>query len=236
MTAAAADIVEELKGMASPSTKKVLLKHGLGEPLLGVKVGDMKKIQKRIKVDYRLALDLYDTNIYDAMYLAGLIADDAKMTRADLRKWANKSRGGLCGATVAWVAAGSPHARQMALEWIDSPKENVAATGWSTLASWVSITDDAKLDLAELKALLQRVQTTIHDQPNGVRSAMNNFVICLGTYVRPLTDVVMKTGEKIGKVEVDVGDTSCVVPYAPDYIQKCIKAGTGEKKRKTAKC
>ena len=34
--------------------------------------------QKRIKMDYQLALDLYETGNYDAMYLAGLIADDAR--------------------------------------------------------------------------------------------------------------------------------------------------------------
>ena len=50
----------------------------------------LKKIQKRVKKDYRLALDLYDTGIYDAMYLAGLIADDAKMTKKDLERWVNK--------------------------------------------------------------------------------------------------------------------------------------------------
>src|SRR6201993_1602233 len=83
----AADIVEELKGLGSESIKKVLLKHGINEPLFGVKVEYLKKIQKRIKKDYQLALDLYDTGIYDARYLAGLIADESKMTAADLRHW-----------------------------------------------------------------------------------------------------------------------------------------------------
>jgi hypothetical protein len=32
--------------------------HGAQEPCLGVKVEDMKKIQKRVKMDYQLALDL----------------------------------------------------------------------------------------------------------------------------------------------------------------------------------
>ncbi len=72
----AAEIVQELKSLGSESIKKVLLKHGIAEPLFGVKVEELKKIQKRIKKDYQLALDLYDTGIYDAMYLAGLIADD----------------------------------------------------------------------------------------------------------------------------------------------------------------
>jgi len=41
----------------------------------------VKKIQKRIKKDYQLARDLYDTGICDAMCLAGLIADDLQTVR-----------------------------------------------------------------------------------------------------------------------------------------------------------
>ena len=78
------EIVEELRALGAESIKKVLRNHGVQEPFFGVKIGDMKKIQKRIKKDYQLALDLYDTGNYDAMYLAGLVADDAKMTRKDL--------------------------------------------------------------------------------------------------------------------------------------------------------
>src|SRR6202047_4909208 len=84
----AAEIVQELKPLGSENIKKVLLKHGIKEPLLGVKVEELKKIQKRIKKDYQLALDLYNTGIYDAMYLAGLIADDLRMTKKDLGRWA----------------------------------------------------------------------------------------------------------------------------------------------------
>src|SRR6185295_8188793 len=123
----AAEIVEELKPLGSESIKKVLLKHGIKEPLLGVKVEELKKIQKRIKKDYQLALDLYDTGIYDAMYLAGLIADEMKMTKKDLQRWAEKANCDmLCSYTVAWVAAESQHGWDLAREWIDSPKESIA--------------------------------------------------------------------------------------------------------------
>ena len=55
------DILEELKSMGKESIKKVLVNHGIREPFFGVKVGDMKKIEKRVKKDYRLAFELYDT-------------------------------------------------------------------------------------------------------------------------------------------------------------------------------
>ena len=65
---------------------------------------------------------------------------------------------------------------------------------------------------------------------------MNGFVIAVGTYVQPLTDTALQTGEKIGPVTVDVGNTACQVPFAPDYIRKAEKRGFIGKKRKTAKC
>ena len=100
----------------------------------------------------------------------------------------------------------------------------------------MAIKDDSELDLPELKRLLQRVEKTIHSAPNGVRYAMNSFVIAVGTYVKPLADLALKVAEKIGHVTVEMGDTACKVPFAPDYIRKVRQRGTAGKKRKTAKC
>src|SRR5262245_14547096 len=233
----AAEIVAELKPLAKDNYKRILLNHGIQEPVLGVSVENLKKIQKRIKRDYQLALDLYDSGIYDAMYLAGLIADDAKMTKKDLQRWVtNANCPMLCGYTVAWVAAESPHGWDIAREWIDSPKESIATAGWSTLSSLVAIKDDAELDLAELKKLLARLEKTIHQSQNRVRYAMNGFVIALGSYVPALTDACLKAAAKIGRVTVDVGETDCKVPDAAAYIKKVQARGTIGKKRKTAKC
>ncbi len=229
-------ILEEIKPLGQAGYKKVLLNHGIPEPCFGVKVEELKKIQKRIKTDYQLALDLYDTGIYDAMYLAGLIADDARMTKQDLQAWAEKACRPLAGSTVAWVAAGSPKGWELAQEWIGSKKEMVAVAGWATLSSLVSIKDDAELDLKELKRLLERVQKSIHQAPNAARSQMNGFVIAVGTHVKSLTEFAKELGEKIGPVQVDRGDTACQVPFAPDYIRKAEKRGAIGNKRKSAKC
>src|SRR5260370_8478590 len=126
----AKDIVAELKQLGTEQTKKMWMSHGAQEPCLGVKVEDMKKIQKRVKMDYQLALDLYDTGIADAMYLAGLIADDAKMTKKDLQKWVENATWGMVGEyTVPWVASSSPHGRQMALKWMDSNNKPIPSPG-----------------------------------------------------------------------------------------------------------
>jgi len=233
----AKEILEEIRPLGSDGYKRVMFNHGIKEPCFGVKISELQKIVKRIKKDYQLALDLYDTGVYDAMYLAGLIADDARMTKKDLRHWVAKaSCGPICTFTVAWVTAGSKHGWELGLEWIDSKDPLIAVAGWGTLSSLMSIKNDTELDLAELKRLLQRVQKTIHQAPDAVRYQMNAFVIAVGSYVKSLTAIAIQTAEKIGPVTVDMGNTACQVPFAPEYIRKVQQRGTIGKKRKSAKC
>ena len=233
----AEEIVEELKALGSESIKRVLVKHGAKEPFFGVKIEHLKKIQKRIKTNYQLALNLYDTGISDAMYLAGLIADDARMTKTDLQKWIKGAYWyAISEYTVPWVAAGSPHGHALALKWIESKQESIAAAGWTTYACLVSIKADEDLDLDELRQLLGRIEITIHKQPNRVRLCMNQFVISVGAHVAELTSLAIQTAERIGVVSVDMGDTACKVPHAVDYIGKIQERGTIGKKRKSVKC
>ena len=232
-----ASIMAELKSLGDPKIKSILLKHGVREPLFGVRVGDLKPIQKKIKKDYQLAKDLYATGNADAMYLAGLIADDEKMTKQDLQTWvAQALSNNICDYLVPWVAAGSPHGYAAALEWIDAKEEHIAAAGWGTLGCWVSLKADKDLDLPALKALLSRVAASIHTAGNRVRHVMNNFIISVGAYVTPLTKEAIATARKIGPVTVDMGGTACQVPDAVEYIAKIEARGSLGKKKKTVKC
>lgn len=233
----AQEILEEIKPLGSDSYKRVIFNHGVKEPCFGVKISDLQKIVKRVKKDYQLALDLYDTGVYDAMYLAGLIADDARMTLVDLQHWVAAAYClGLCNATVPWVTAGSAHGWALGVAWIDAERSLTAVAGWATLGSLVSVKPDTQLDLVALDRLLQRVEQTIHQAPDLVRYQMNSFVIAVGSYVQPLTDTAIDTAERIGPVMADLGNNSCQVPFAPDYIRKVQTRGAIGKKRKTAKC
>ena len=236
-TESAAAIVEELRKKGSQAIKNVLLKHGATEPFFGTKISDMKPIQKRLKKHYQLALDLYATGISDAMYLAGLIADETQFTRADLERWLDEAPWYMISEyTVPWVAAESAHGWELARKWIESKEEKTAACGWTVLSNLIAVKPDEELDFGALQKLLERVRKTIHQQPNRVRCAMNNFVISCGGYLQPLTAQAQKAAKEIGVVEVDMGDTSCKVPFAPEYIEKMHSRGMLGKKRKTCRC
>jgi len=64
----------------------------------------------------------------------------------------------------------------------------------------------------------------------------DNDGIAIGSYIPELTEKAKKTGTHIGKVQVNVGNTACKVPFSPAYIEKVEKRGSVGKKRKTARC
>lgn len=231
------EILSELSSLGSPSTKKVLMNHGAKEPFFGVKIGDLKPIQRRIKKNYELSLELYDSGISDAMYLAGLISDPPQMTKAQLQTWVKKAYWYMLNEyTVPWVTAESRFAVPLALQWIKSSKEGIAAAGWSTYSSFVAINPDQKLDLAEIEALLSGIPEGLPKAENRVRNTMNGFVIAVGCYVAPLTEKAKATARAIGKVQVDMGNTDCKVADAVAYIDKVERMGRVGPKRKTAMC
>ncbi len=231
------EVMKALESYGNPSTVKIFQKHGLRGDAFGVKVADLKILQKKIKKDHQLSLDLYDTKNGDAMYLAGLIADENMMTKKDLKKWAKHSEWQMISEyTVPWIASESHHGMDLALEWIESSEEKISSCGWSTLSSLASIKNDEELNLAEYDKLLQRVEKEIHSAPNRTRYAMNGFVIAVGSYIESLSAKARKVATAIGKVEVFTGETACKVPFAPDYIQKVVDKGRLGKKRKQARC
>ena len=229
--------MKELEKKGSESIKKIFLNHGAKGPLFGVKVGDLKVIQKKVKKDHKLAMELFGTGIYDAMYLAGLIADESKMSKKDIQQWAEKSPShGISEYTVAWVAAESDYGWELGMKWIDSPKETIASSGWNTLSGVIAMKPDNELDIALIKKLLQRIVKEIHSAPNLVRYTMNGFVIGVAGFIKELTKVAIEVSKKIGDVYVDMGGTACKVPSAPDYIKKMEARGSIGKKKKTVKC
>ena len=230
-------VMKELEKRGSESIKKIFLNHGAKEPMYGVKIGDLKVIQKKVKKDHELAMSLYNTGNYDAMYLAGLIADESKMSKKDIEQWAEKATSdGISEYTVAWVAAESNYGWELAMKWIDSTKERIASAGWNTLAGVIAMKPDNELDIAAIKKLLQRIIKEIHSAQNGVRYTMNGFVIGVGSYIKELTKEAIAAAKKIGDVYVDMGGTACKVPAAADYIKKMETKGYVGKKKKTVKC
>lgn len=226
-----------LQKLGTEQTRKTWRRHGATGEIFGVKIGDMKVLLKKVKDRQDLALELYATGNLDAMYFAGLVAHGGKMSKKELQAWADAARWGMIAEyTVPWVAAESAHGRELALKWMDAKPAHLNAAGWNTYSGLVSMKPDAELDLKEIEKLLTRAEKEMAKAPDRVRYCMNGFVIAVGAGVQPLLSKAKAAAQRIGTVNVDMGDTACKVPPALGTIEKIEAMGRVGRKRTTCKC
>lgn len=226
------EIMQFLKDHENPNGRKVLMRHGARDPFYGVRIGELKTVVKKVKKNHELAMRLYATGNSDAMYLAGLIADETRMTRQNLEDWVKDAYWYMLSeVAVADVAAQTPYWSELSKEWMDSGREMTACAGWATYSAAISRRPNDELDFEEISELLDRVERSIHSAPNRVRYDMNHFVICAGSYIPELSDKARRVAESIGRVSVDMGGTACKVPPAGEYIARVIARGNLGKKR-----
>lgn len=214
-----AQAMSALEKAGSAQTRKTYARHGATGPMFGVSFAVLKELTKRIGVDHELALALWDTQNLDARNLAAKVVDPARMSPADLDRWARESLAmRTCGSYVGMVAAEGPHARKKAERWLAAKDENVRCAGWSLVAHLAHRDEETPDSFFE--PMLARIERGIQGAPNAERGNMNLVLIAIGCRSAALRKAAAAAAKRIGKVEIDHGDTSCKTPDAAETLEK----------------
>lgn len=231
------EVMDYLESKGSEQTRKIYTNHGAKPPFFGVKVSDLKPIEKKERNNQALALELFATGNGDAQYLAGLIADPKQFTKKELEQWAKSATWYMISEyAVAWNLAEHSDCVAIASEWIHSNDPQLQVVGWAAISNHLGIQHSEGLDVAVVKDFLNKVETDIHAAENRVRYTMNGFVIAAANGCPELVESCKSLGDRIGKVEVFMGKTACKVPGIRPYIETMESRGRIGKKKKTAKC
>ena len=212
------DVMKALEKAGSAQAKKTYTRHGASEPMFGVSFATLGVLVKKIGVDHALALRLWDTGNFDARNLAFKIADPAGMAPADLDRWARDTNVRMCAGYVSMLAAEGSQGFATATRWLASGEEQMRCAGWG-LVGQLAARDEATPD-AWFSERLAQVEKTIHGAPNAERGPMNAAVISIGGRSAALKKSALAAAKRIGKVEVDHGDTDCKTPDAASYVDK----------------
>jgi hypothetical protein len=106
--------------------------------------------------------------------------------------------------------------------WMKSPDEFLREMGYGVFSG--SLKDDPNsISDANAEKVLAIIEKEIHRSPNWARYAMNGALIAIGVFKPALSKKAIDAARRIGKVEVDHGETSCKTPDAALYIEKAIK-------------
>jgi len=214
------EVMKELKVNGTAQTRKVYRRHGVQGEMYGVSYAALGKLKKRIKTDQPLAEQLWATGNLDARALATMVADPSKIKVATLNAWVKDADNRGLAAAVSNVAADAPSAKGRMEKWTASKNEMVACTGWHTLAS-IARQDNGLPDAYFVK-FLDTIESTVHTSKNWAKYAMNNALINIGVRSAALEKKATAAARRIGKIDVDHGETSCKTPDAAAYIKKTL--------------
>jgi len=207
-----------LEAAGSEQTRKTYARHGVTIPMFGVSFATLKTLTKRIKIDHELALALWQTGNFDARNLAVKVVDPARMSRSELDRWSKDPTARMCSSYVAHLAAEGPHALACVGPWLASRSENQRCMGWKLVGA-LAMLDETLPDDWFLQQMAA-IEPHIHTTANAEREAMNQAVIAIGCRNPALRLAAIAGAERIGKVDVDHGDTACKTPDATTSIEK----------------
>ncbi len=216
------EILATLKKLGKPQTAAIYRRHGSGEQVFGVLTSDLAKLQKRIAVDHALAMKLWKTGIAEARILALLIADPEKLTRSDADGLLQDGRAHFVGCYLTGLVARSPIADETMRAWMESPGELHREMGYGILGLRLKDDPDSVSD-ADAERVLATIEREIHRAPNWARYAMNGALISIGVFKPALRKKAIDAAKRIGRVEVDHGETYCKTPDAVASIEKASK-------------
>jgi 3-methyladenine DNA glycosylase AlkD len=211
-----------LKKLGKPQTAAIYKRHGAGDNVFGTLTSEIAKLKKKIKTDHALAKDLWRTGNVEARVLALLIADPARLTRAEADAMVEDGPIPFLGCYLADLLAKSPIADATMRAWMSSRDESLRQTGYGILASRLKV-DPRSIPTPAAEQMLATIEKEIHRSPNRARHAMNGALIAIGVFTPSLRGKALAAAKRIGKVEVDHGETSCTTPDATAYILKASK-------------
>jgi 3-methyladenine DNA glycosylase AlkD len=213
------EVMRELERLGTEQNRKTYRRHGADGALFGVSFAHLNTLQKRIKRDQELAEALWATGNADARTLAAMVADPARFTMETLDAWVGDVRYPvLVDLLVKHVASGTPFARKLMERWTASSDEWIGRAGWCLAGQLAA--SDAPLPDALFEERVETIEASIHRAKNRTREAMNGALIDIGSRNGALRDKAIAAARRIGKVDVDHGDTSCKTPEAAAYIEK----------------
>ena len=218
----AQEILATLKKLGKPQTAAIYKRHLSGDNVCGVLTSELAKLQKKIKVDHALALELWKTGNAEARILALQVADPEKLTRADADGLLKDGPVRFVGCYLSGLLGRSPIAEETMRAWMKSPDEFTREMGYGILG--VRLKDDPEsVTDADAEKFLATIEKEIHRSPNWARYAMNGALISIGLFKPELRKKAIEAAKRIGKVEVDHGETYCKTPDAVSYIEKASK-------------
>lgn len=220
------DILSQLQALGDEKRKKVNTKQGVVGIQHGVKMGDLRKIAKEIKKDHKLAMELWNTEVYEARGIACLIMDVNQFSDEQLDEIVGTIKNDWISdwmnSYVVKHHKGKDGFRQ---KWMQSANPMVARAGWNLTASLAN----RKSDQLDYPKVLDQLEKEMPTAPRVVQWTMNFALGYIGINFPEHRERALQLGESIGAFRDYPTAKGCVSPFVPIWVKEMVRREESKK-------
>lgn len=216
------EVMSSLTAYGTEQNRKMYQRHGSGPDVYGVSFANLEKIRNRIGKDTQLARSLWVTGNADARCLATMIAEPTEMPEIELDSWAQSITYYVLADLFARnIVSLSPHGQSRIEAWIHSHHDLICQAGWN-LVTIQAVQEDSLPD-SYFEDHLKTIEANIRNGGNRTRHSMNAALIAIGMRNQRLHPIALAAAERIGRVDVDHGDSDNTTPDAVITLRQAFR-------------
>ncbi|MGO9009750.1 MAG: DNA alkylation repair protein [Bryobacteraceae bacterium] len=197
----AAELIAELEAHANPGNVAGMARFGIStDHALGVPIPVLRALAKKATKDHRLAGELWASGIHEARILATMIEDPARMTSAQMDRWARDfDSWDVCDQACQNLFRYTPFACAKAAQWSGASREFVRRAGFALMAALAAQRN--QVGDAQFEAFLKIVAGAATDDRNMVKKAVNWALRQIGKRNARLLKKAIAVAERIERLD-----------------------------------
>lgn len=213
------ETLAELKTLRDEKTFKYNHKNGV-DIQYGVKLGDIRKVAKKIKSNHELALELWETKNFDARMLALLIIQPKQLSSEELDALVRSVKNSRVADWLnSYVVKVHPDNEELRKKWMEDKDPMAARAGWNLTSLRVA----KKVDSIDIPNLLDRIENEMGDTASVAQWTMNFTLVEIGINYPDYRQRALEIGEKLGIYRDYPTSKGCTSPFAPIWINEMVK-------------
>jgi 3-methyladenine DNA glycosylase AlkD len=210
------NILEELNKLAYEKRKDMYLKQGIKENIIGVNLGDLRKIANKIKMDHSLALQLWETDVYEARVIASKLLDPTRLSLSDLERLITSTQSGPVIDELSFqIFEQIDNQINLFDKWITNEDPRYKRAGWNM---GIILNHESKFNQEKLIEIVNNIENNLAQATLDYQFAMNRCLCEVGIKHDSLTEKCISVGEKLGIYKDMKVSKGCTSPYAPIWI------------------
>ena len=195
-------IISELKKLGNKD--KIVLKEKkfgiIANNSLGIYHNDLKELAKQIDKDNQLAIQLFDSGIYEARILCSKLYNISDLTENLMEKWvATFENWEICDTFCMGLFAKSKFAISKAIEWTDRENEFEKRAGFTIIAAYCMA--DKKANNETFEQFLPIINRHSIDDRIYVKKAVNWALRNIGKRNKDLNKKAIKIANDLIKLD-----------------------------------